>query len=140
MENGDLGITAVPRMVIILEGVLASVEITTTVVGKLRRKESKTVAINWMETPLKRVADIKRRFPDTAVDVVTFLGEEVAHQADLFFNAIGLHVNTVQTVNFRDWCWALRFQPDIVTIYDSDPERLHLYGQRGVSVMMGSDF
>lgn len=139
MQNGDLSASAVARMVAVLEGVLIDVD---EVHAKGRfGKDKVTTDWHWLDLPLKNLVSIKRRFPEAAVDIVTFLGDEAAERANGFLNRYGLDdFNEVYAADFKDWCWALPFRPDIVTVYDSDPDRLDHYGQRGYAVVKGSTF
>jgi hypothetical protein len=139
MERGDLSAWAVQRMVIVLEGVLVDFD---EQVAKGRFGRTKTVARNmvWLDLPLKQAANIKRRYPDIALDIVTFLGEDVAELAAGFFDRNGIDFNEVYAADFDEWCWALSFKPEITTIYDSEMERLMRYGQKGVAVTKGRPF
>lgn len=75
------------------------------------------------------------------MDVVTFMGEDSAERASTFFGKYGIDdFNDVYSADFKEWCWALSFRPEIVQVYDSDPERLHHYGQRGYAVVKGGAF
>lgn len=140
MERGDLSAGAVPRLVAVLEGVLVDVDEVTE---KGRFGRTKTVGINWswLDVPLKSMVQMKRRFPDTAVDIVTFLGDGSAERATEFLNRYGLDdFNEVYDAKFDEWCWSLQFRPEIVQVYDSDLERLYHYGQRGYAVVKGRAF
>ena len=137
MEKGDLSSWAVPRMVAVLEGVLADVEWQTEK-GRFSREKRIGLQVGWLDLPLKNLVSIKRRHPDAAVDVVTFMGDEVAEFAAEFFNRYGIDdFNEVYAAEFKEWCWALSFRPEIVQVFDSDMERLHQYGQRGYAVQKG---
>lgn len=123
-------------MVVVLEGVLVDID---EVIGKGRFGRTKVQGYNWswLEVPLKNMVSVKRRFPDTSVDVVTFLSEEAADNAANFFSRYDIAVNDVYYADFKEWCWALSLKPEIVVVYDSDTERLHHYGQRGYAVVKG---
>lgn len=140
MENGDLSSWAVPRLVAVLEGVLVDVEVVTER-GRFGREKVTGVNWSWLDLPLKNLVSIKRRFPDTAVDVVTFMGDDAAERASAFFAKYGIDdFNEVYAADFKEWCWALSFRPEIVQVYDSDMERLNQYGQRGFAVVRGAAF
>lgn len=123
-------------MVVILEGVLVDVDEVVTK-GRFGRTKVSGFNWSWLDIPLKNMVSIKRRFPETSMDVVTFMSEEAADNAANFFGRYGIGVNDVYYAKFEEWCWALSFRPEIVVVYDSDPERLHHYGQRGYSVVKG---
>lgn len=137
MEKGDLSGWAVPRMVAVLEGVLVDVDVVTSK-GRFGREKVSGVNWSWLDLPLKNLVSIKRRFPDTAVDVVTFMGDDAAERAAQFFDRYGINdFNDVYSAEFDEWCWALSFRPEIVQVYDSDLDRLQRYGQVGYSVVKG---
>lgn len=137
MENGDLSDYAVPRLTVVLEGVLAEVDVTTS--GKRWRKETQT-HIGWFETPLKGLVDMRRKFPDTAIDVVTFTSKEIAEAAAQFFLRHNIAANSVYYEDYDEFCLMLRFRIDAVSIYDSDEQRLQGFGQKGISVVKGWAF
>lgn len=134
MERGDLSASAPPRITVVLEGVLADITVTET--GRWKKRVDTTV--EWRELPLKSIQQLKSRFPEVSIDVVTFLGQDVLERAADFFGRAGIMVNSIYTEDFDQWTWSLRFRHDIVTIYDSDMDRLMKYGQKGVSVVKGS--
>jgi hypothetical protein len=135
MEHGDLTLVNRPTLVVVLEGVLARVEYSTT--GRLAWKVT-THTITWLNIPLKRLAHTIRSY-DVDVDVVTFTDQDVADEAAEFFNDIGLHIATVSYQAFDRWAQTLPFQV-IQQVLDSDQSRLDRYGQLGRSVIMGEDF
>jgi len=141
VEKGDLSAHATPRMVAVLEGVLVDVETTTEKKGLFGREKVTGVNWSWLDLPLKNLVSIKRRFPDVAVDVVTFMGDDAAERASTFFNKYGIDdFNDVYAADFKEWCWSLSFRPEIVQVYDSSMERLYHYGQRGFAVVKGAAF
>jgi hypothetical protein len=135
MEHGDLTLVNRPTIIVVLEGVLANVEYTTT--GRLAWKTT-THQIVWLNTPLKRVAQMIRSY-DVDIDVVTFTDQEVADEAAEFFNDIGLHIARVSYQPFDRWAQTLPFQV-VQQVIDSDQGRLDRCGQLGRSVTMGEDF
>lgn len=137
MEHGDLSDYALPRLTVVLEGVLADVEITTS--GKRWNKSTQT-HLAWLETPLKGLVDMRRKFPDTAIDVVTFTSKEIAEAAAQFFLRHQIAANNVYYEDYDTFCLMLRFRVDVVSLYDSDEQRLQGYGQKGISVMKGWAF
>lgn len=137
MEHGDLSESATPRLTVVLEGVLCNVEITET--GKRWRKQTQT-HLDWLETPLKGLVDMRRRFPETAIDVVTFISEDIAEAAAQFFLRHDIAANRVYYEKLDDFTLFLRFRIDVVSIYDSNPDRLAIFGQKGMSVVKGWAF
>jgi len=138
VERGDLSYAPVPRLVAVLEGVLIDVE-EVTEKGRFGRTKLTGYHWNWLDVPLKSLVQLKRRFPDAAVDIVTFMGEDAATRASDFLGRYGLDdFNEVYAAPFDEWCWSLQFKPEIVQVYDSDMERLYHYGQRGYAVVKGA--
>jgi hypothetical protein len=136
MEHGDLTLVNRPTIIVVLEGVLANVDYTTT--GRLPWSKTTTHQIVWLNTPIKRLATMIRSF-DVDIDVITFTDQDVADEAAEFFNDIGLHVSTVQYQPFDRWAQTLPFMV-VQQVIDSDQERLDRYGQLGRSVIQGEDF
>jgi hypothetical protein len=136
MEKGDLSSWAVPRLIVILEGVLVDV-VDLTGKGRFGRTKVTGTHWAWLDLPLKMMVSTKRRYEDVAIDVVTFLNQEAADAAADFLARYGIEMNEVYYTPFEEWCWALQFRPEIVTIYDSDQERLQHYGQKGFAVVKG---
>jgi hypothetical protein len=138
MQNGDLALSVRPRWIVVLEGVLAEV------MSESRRKpwgrNHTTYHIMWHEVPLKRMVSLKYRYPENALEIVSFLNQEVVDQAARYLTTIQVPYDTLSYYSIGDFCDMLRFNPDVRAVYDSDPENLHRFGQVGVSVVRGSDF
>ena len=140
VERGDLSSWAIPRLVAVIEGVLVDVE-EVTEKGRFGRTKVTGTNWTWLDVPLKALVQMKRRFPDTAIDLVTFLGDDSAERAASFLNKYGLDdFNEVYAAQFDEWCWSLQFRPEIVQVYDSDMERLQRFGQRGYAVVKVAAF
>ena len=137
MQGGDLDLWLQPRVVVVLEGVIADVHETVT--GKRFRKKV-TRSFHWLPTPLKRIVYLKDQWPDTSIECVTFLDQEAADEAAQFFAAVHLPIDTVSYRPLDQWVQEILWQPDIQTIYDSDMSRIMRYGQRGYIVQRGEDF
>jgi hypothetical protein len=140
MQHGDLAVSTIPRMVVILEGVLASVSPIERTTFLRRRTKVTGYNIQWYDVPLKRCVYLKDRFPESALDLVTFVSPDLRDDAANFLDEVGIPFNSLTYSSFEGWVWALRFRPDIRAIYDSDPFRLHYYGQLGTAVLRGLDF
>src|SRR5262245_24998783 len=139
VEYGDLEVWERPRVVIVIEGVMCSV---TAVQEKRRLRPPKTTGyhVNWYDLALKRLVVMKRRYPAIAHDYVSFISDLFVDQVSEYLDAIPMPYDTLGYRGFELFCEILKFQPEIQGIYDSDPERLALYGQRGVGVLRGHDF
>jgi hypothetical protein len=140
MQDGDLATSVRPHIVVVLEGVLATVTPVERRSRYMRRLEVVSFNFLWHDTPLKRIATMKRNWPDTAIDVVTFLGGDVADMAATFFQDCGIPVDSTESYRFDHYTSILRYQSDVTMIVDSDDDRLDRYGQLGRAVLMGQDF
>jgi hypothetical protein len=141
MEGGDLATSVRPRIVVVLEGVLASISEIEEPSRFLRRPKVTGYNLHWHDAPLKRLVTMKTLYPNTGIDVVTFISQDVADDAADFFNRINLAVSdSVEYHPFLPWSSALRYQTNIGMIVDSDEDRLNSYGQLGRAVTRGMDW
>lgn len=139
MQDGDLQEWNRPRYVIVIEGVLCDVQ-PITEKKRLRSEKVTGYHINWHEVPLKRAVFMKERFPGNAMDLLTFIGEEFVDTAAEFLNDARIPYDTVSYQPWERFTSTLRFQHDLLAIYDSDPGRLDQYGQKGTAVQRGMDY
>lgn len=139
MENGDLAVSVRPHIVVVLEGVLADL---TPVEQTRRLRRSKIVAYNfhWHDVPLKRISHMKRYWPDTAIDVVTFVSQDVCDEAAEFFDRTLITVDTVEYHLFSTYVSILPYQQEVTMVVDTSSDRLDRYGQLGKAVVRGQDF
>lgn len=138
MERGDLELWTRPRYVVVVEGVLCRVE---PVLRERRLRKSVVTGFNaqWYDVPLKRLLYMKDRWPNTAQDLVTFLGQEFCDQAAEFLDEAGLQYDEIHYTKLDTFANTLRYKPDIQSVYDSDPARLDRFGQLGHAVVPGED-
>jgi hypothetical protein len=140
MERGDLAVFTRPHYVIVLEGVLVTVE---NVEGEKRHRWSHptfTTHWHWLDTPLRRLATNKRRFPEVGAEIVTFIDQDAADQAATFLDSMPLAYDSLTYINLGQFCSLLPYRDGLQVVYDSDPRRLDLYGQLGREVIRGEDF
>lgn len=142
MQHGDLAVSSRPSYVVVLEGVLAEV---TPITRPRRLRGDQIVGYNlhWLDIPLRRMATLKRRFPEFSVDIITFLNEDVAEDAAAFLTGARIPFDSMaSTSRFDTWVSLLPFRVDegLQAVYDSDPERLERYGQLGRAVVKGGDW
>ena len=95
--------------------------------------------LRWYETPLKRMVYISDNYPDLAVEIITFLNEEVANFAAEFLNDVPIPYSEVRYQEWPHFTSALPYQKGITQILDSDSDRLDRYGQLGRAVLLGGD-
>ena len=139
MERGDLAVSVRQRYVVVLEGVLARV----TDITESRRLRSDRVTghnVHWLDLPMRRLATMRRQFPDVGAEVVTFTDEQVAEEAAVFLDAASVPVDNVSYQPFDRWVSLLPYQDGLQAVFDSSPLRLDRYGQVGRQVTFGEDF
>lgn len=139
MQHGDLETWTGHRILLVLEGALA----TVTPIVETHRWRADVITgwdLTWHDVPLKRICYMDAKFPDVAFDIVTFLPEDVADQAADYLQSIPIPYDSISSENYRQFCAKLKFRQDIQQIIDSDPDRLHNYGQLGKQVTVGGDF
>lgn len=138
MQDGDLATSTRSRLVIVLEGVLATI---TPVIEERRFRGERITGWNilWHERPLKRMVYIDRTYPDMGLEVITFLNQDVADQAAEWMLAVPIPYAELRYQKFEQFTSLLPYQQGITQILDSDQDRLDRYGQLGRSVMMGGD-
>lgn len=141
MQDGDLAEFHQERLIVVLEGVLALVAPEKQAVGRWRRRvETVAYHVLWHEVPLKRLVMINERHPEFDVEILTFHDPTLADQAAEFLDQAGIPYGSVRYQAYATFTQLLRYQRNIRTIYDSDPDRLDDYGQLGTAVVRGQDF
>lgn len=141
MEHGDLAVSVRPHYVIVLEGVLATIEPLTEHRRRWRGGDKVTGhSFHWLDTPLRRLATNKRRFPEVGAEIVTFISEEVAAQAADFLDTVPVDYDSLKYVDLGQFCTLLPYREALQVVYDSDEGRLNRYGQVGRTVIRGGDF
>ena len=142
MQQGDLAEFHQERLIVVLEGVLALVVEEVMTAGRWRWKHDYTTGyhIIWHEVPLKRLVVMNERYPNYTVEIITFRSQKLADMAAEFLDDAHIPFSSIGYTPYDDFVAVLRYQRDIRTIYDSDPERLDGYGQLGLAVVRGEDF
>lgn len=137
MQGGDLEQSSQLRMIVVLEGVMA--DVTETRSGGRLRTKTVTRSYDWHQLPIKRLSYLRNNWPGSSIEVITFVSQEVADEAADFFERTGIAVSSVSYRPFKQWVMEILWQQDIAVIYDSDPERISQYGQKGYQVERGQD-
>lgn len=139
MQDGDLEEYHPDALVVVLEGVLCMVSQDVEKIGLLR-KSMVTTSMQWMDLPIKRLITLARQYPNTKIEVITFLDEAAASRATEFLDRIGFPYPAVRYTAIDDFVFLLPYSEYIRAVYDSDEARLERYGQVGVGVAFGSDW
>ena len=92
-----------------LEGVLARV---TDITEERRLRGDRVIGhnIHWLDLPMRRLATMRRQFPDVGAEVVTFTDEQVAEDAAMFLDAASVPVDNVSYQPFDRWISLLPYQ------------------------------
>lgn len=94
---------------------------------------------HWHTLAVKSVVDNATRL-NIAVEVVTFMGDEVADQAADFMAKYDMPVASVESAKFDWFCQSLQWRPDVSYVVDTEPERIQRYGQHGYVATRGGSF
>jgi hypothetical protein len=141
MERGDLAVSVRQHYVVVLEGVLAMVTDITDERPRWRGGNRVTGHnLHWLDIPMRRLATMRRQYPDVGAEVVTFIDAQVADEAAIFLDAASVPVDSLSYEPFDRWVSLLPYQEGLQAVFDSNPLRLDRYGQIGRQVTMGKDF
>jgi hypothetical protein len=135
LEKGDIASWATTRYVVVLEGVLAQPKY----LGRLRKKLAPVDSWGWQINSLKHLVDRVTRH-NVAIEVATFISEEVAEQAADWFMRYDIPVASVEYVDYDWFCKSLVWRSEVLYVIDSDPRRYQHYGQKGFSTELGGAF
>ena len=135
MQNGDLGTWEQAHMVVVLEGVLCSPSRKGLVRPRLTNPED----WGWSVVGLRSLQ--RYSFASVPIDVITFLGQEVADHAAAFLSRYDLVVSSVEAVEVDAFTRSLAWRHnDVQRVIDTDTNRLDRYGQKGYQVQTGGEF
>lgn len=135
MEKGDLATWETRRIIVVLEGVLT----TPTWSGRIRRRLDTAEDWGWQTLALKQV--VTYCHGNVSVEVVTFLGEQVAEAAEDWLRRYDVPVSDVYAVTFEEFSHSLMWRlNDVERVADSVPDRLQRYGQLGYATALGGRF
>lgn len=144
MEKGDLGTWVDNSVIVVLEGVLAQIPAPEVHKSGILHRTTETSwapaeTWGWSMMAIKVVNDKAHRL-SLPIDVVTFLSEDVAEMAAEWFNRYAVAVSSCEYLDFTMFCEALKWRPNIHSVIDTDPDRLHRYGVKGVQTLWGRQF
>lgn len=131
MEGNDLGVTENNQIIVVLEGVLC----VPVPRKRLLRADQWEPATTWSWNMLGLKQAYRWTTKGIDVEVITFLGEEVADDASDFLNNADVSVGGVVPYDYNVFCSTLVLKTfKVLGVYDSDPDRIQYYGQRGILV------
>jgi hypothetical protein len=140
MEHGDLGTWVDHGVLVVLEGVLAQIPPPETE-GWFRKRLIWTTPDHWgwSRHAMKVINDKAYRL-SLPMEVITFTDPWVAEEATEWLDKYSVAVAGCQHYVFDYFCESLTWRPNVQAIVDSDPNRIHRYGQRGYQTVWGGEF
>lgn len=134
MQNGDIATWTSTRIIVVLEGMLASPK-----VSRVRKKLSPPDEWEWENLTLKKIVDYVVRL-NVSIEIVTFISQDVADAAADFLTKYDVPVSSVDYADFDWFCRSLTWRPEVEHVVDSDPDRYVRYGQKGLAAQRGAEF
>jgi hypothetical protein len=140
MQGGDLGTWDQPRILLVLEDCLARPKFNQE--RKLVRRENVLADPDEWEWAITTVKAIMRyAYNSVPVEVITFIGQDVADLAAQWLNRYDVEVASVEYYNFGRFCRSLSWRRNgIQEVIDTNPERLLRYGQLGRAILWDTEF
>ncbi len=133
LQGNDLSTYQEQKIIVVLEGVLTNVT-TTRIRGKINNPDM------WVWNIMGIKSIVAKHRGNVTVDVVTFMGQEVADMAAEWFLFYDVPAGSMEAVDFDHFCSSLVWRNDVHTVVDSDPDRLMKYGQKGYATPVGNTF
>jgi hypothetical protein len=140
MQDGDLGTWDKPRILLVLEDCL------TRPVFRSQRHGLKHVTVlmdaddwDWAITTVKTI--MRYSYNSVPCEVITFLSQEAADEAAGWFGRYDIEVASVEYYSYAHFTRSLTWRRNgIQEIIDTNPERVHNYGQLGRLILWDSEF
>lgn len=138
MQDGDLGTWDKPRILLVLEDVLAKPAFTK---GRFRHPITPKDPDEW-EWAITSVKCIMRwSYNSVPVEVITFISQEICDLAAAWFMRYDVEVASTEYYDFTRFCRSLVWRRNTIQeIIDTDPERLLRYGQQGRQILWDHEF
>jgi hypothetical protein len=135
MRHGDLSNKMLPRIVVVFEGKLGIVpEDKRKSYSRLCQKNRWREAMKCYELDelvLAKLLDLRWRL-DMNVSIVTWLGEQAAAAIADLMDEQGIPIGNCFSSTPSKLSRELAYAPDIVAVYDPDPDHVFTYGSKGV--------
>lgn len=130
MEKGDLGTWVQNRVIVVIEAVLC----TPKYERKLLRKHlTDPDQWNWSLVAIKSIVDRMNRL-NSPVDLITYLGDDFRDTAADWLERYDVPVSSIASVDFGAFTESLKWRPEVMYVFDDDPDRIAHYGQKGYLV------
>ena len=135
MQGGDLGTWEQPSLIVVLEGVLCS----PSWKGRLTHRLVEPEQWGWSVTSLRAIH--RYTYGSVPVEVVTFLGTEVADHAAAWMSRYDIEVAGVEAMDLDHFARSLAWRHNQVDrVIDSEADRLARFGQKGYQTVHGGEF
>jgi hypothetical protein len=143
MKHGDLSSAPVPRFVVVFENGIGTLPDSRRAQWrKLARKgrwDDVAALFDLSPMMLRKITDLTFRH-NVSVDVVTYCGPvDFAAALARRFDAEHVPVRIVQASTPDRMARRTSFEPDIVAVYDGNPEHAMVYGRKGKPLQHWSD-
>lgn len=136
MKGNDLSNNPVPRIIIVFENALGFLpddrRDTWRDLARDGRWDDVARLFELDPIMLRKIVDLTHRF-SVSIDVVTYCGpEEFARALERLFDYENVPVRIVTASTPERVARKTSYEPDIITIYDGNPEHGLAYGPKGV--------
>lgn len=136
MRGNDLSNNPVPRVVIVFENALGALPDSRRAKWRELSRKGKWDDVARLfeldDIMLRKITWLTHRY-SMSIDVATFCGpEEWARALERLFDRESVPIRIVYATTPERLARKTSFEPDIVTIYDANPEHRMVYGPKGV--------
>lgn len=138
MKHGDLSNQPSPRIVVVFEGAIGILpKENEKKYHKAVNKKHWTEAVGYYELQelmLRKILDLTWR-QNFNVQIVTWMGEEAANAIKQVLDEENIPVRGVFSSTPSRLSRDLAYNPDIMAVYDPDPDHRFTYGSKGVVLL-----
>lgn len=136
MRHGDLSNKPSPRLVIVFEGAVATIPVERTELAHKMEKKGDwegliTRCYELNDLMLRKILDLTWR-ENFNVQIVTWMGEKAAIAIKQLLDEENIPVQGIFHSTPSRLSRDLAYNPDIMAVYDPDPDHRFTYGSKGV--------
>jgi hypothetical protein len=122
MKNNDLSSSVTPRILLVAEGALIY-----SVNTKAKRFRQQWALYDLM---VRRILWLFHQ-KDVRIEIVTYLGDEIAEQLAEWLDDEMVPVSRVWSTSPESLARGIAYMPDLALVYDAEAERWLTYGAKG---------